>query len=102
MACASCPIACSKVGKIRRGRRKGLVSDVVEYETAAMMGSNLGIGDIREVAYLVKKCDALGLDGMSAGGVIGFAMEAFQKGIITAADTEGCASPSEIPKLNIF
>lgn len=89
VACASCPIACSKIGIIRRGRRKGLVSDIVEYETAAMMGSNLGISDIREVAYLVKKCDALGLDGMSSGGVIGFAMEAFQKGIITTADTEG-------------
>ncbi len=89
VACAGCPIACGKVGRIRRGRHKGLVSDVVEYETAAMMGSNLGIGDVREVAYLVKKCDALGLDGMSAGGVIGFAMEAFKKGIITAADTEG-------------
>lgn len=89
VACASCPIACSKVGIIRRGRHKGLVSDVVEYETAAMMGSNLGISDIREVAYLVKKCDALGLDGMSAGGVIGFAMEAFKKGLITTSDTEG-------------
>ncbi len=89
VACASCPIACSKVGKVRRGRRKGLISDVVEYETAAMMGSNLGISDIREVAYLVKKCDALGLDGMSSGGVIGFAMEAYQKGLITAADSEG-------------
>jgi len=89
VACAGCPIACGKVGRIRRGRHKGLVSDVVEYETAAMMGSNLGISDVREVAYLVKKCDALGLDGMSAGGVIGFAMEAFKKGIITAADTEG-------------
>jgi len=89
VACASCPIACSKVGIVRRGRRKGLVSDIVEYETAAMMGSNLGISDIREVAYLVKKCDALGLDGMSSGGVIGFAMEAFQKGMITTADTEG-------------
>lgn len=89
VACLGCPIACSKVGRIRRGRRKGLVSDVVEYETAAMMGSNLGIGDVREVAYLVKKCDALGLDGMSAGGVIGFAMEAFKKEILTAADTEG-------------
>lgn len=89
VACASCPIACSKIGTIRRGRHRGLVSDVVEYETAAMMGSNLGISDIREVAYLVKKCDALGLDGMSAGGVIGFAMEAFQKGMITTADTEG-------------
>jgi aldehyde:ferredoxin oxidoreductase len=89
VACLGCPIACSKVGRIRRGRRKGLISDVVEYETAAMMGSNLGLGDVREVAYLVKKCDALGLDGISAGGVIGFAMEAFSKGIITIADTGG-------------
>ncbi len=88
-ACAACPIACGKVGSIRRGRHKGLISDVVEYETAAMLGSNLGISDIREVAYLVKKCDALGLDGMSAGGVAGFAIEAFQKGLLNSGDTEG-------------
>ena len=89
VACAGCPIACGKVGSIRRGRHRGLISDVVEYETAAMVGSNLGLGDIREVAYLVKKCDALGLDGMSAGGVAGFAIEAFQKGLINTADTDG-------------
>ncbi len=89
VACAGCPIACGKVGIIKRGRRKGLVTDVVEYETAAMVGSNLGIKDIREVSYLVKKCDALGLDGMSAGGVIGFAIEAFQNGLITAEQTGG-------------
>ncbi|MGM0689130.1 MAG: aldehyde ferredoxin oxidoreductase family protein [Bacillota bacterium] len=88
-ACAGCPIACGKIGSIRRGRHRGLISDVVEYETAAMVGSNLGIGDIREVAYLVKKCDALGLDGMSAGGVVGFAIEAFQKGLINRTDTDG-------------
>lgn len=89
VACAGCPIACGKVGIIKRGRRKGLVTDVVEYETAAMVGSNLGIKDVREVSYLVKKCDALGLDGMSAGGVIGFAIEAFQNGLITADQTGG-------------
>ena len=89
VACAGCPIACGKVGIIRRGKRRGLVTDVVEYETASMIGSNLGISDIREVAYLVKKCDALGLDGMSAGGVAGFAIEAFQKGLLTAEDTAG-------------
>ncbi len=88
-ACAGCPIACGKVGLIKRGKHKGLTTDVVEYETAAMIGSNLGISDIREVAYLVKRCDALGLDGMSAGGVIGFAFEAFEKGLITAEDTGG-------------
>jgi len=89
VACAGCPIACGKVGIIKRGKRKGLVTDVVEYETASMMGSNLGLSDIREVAYLVKKCDALGLDGMSAGGMVGFAIEAFQKGVITQHDTGG-------------
>ncbi len=89
VACAGCPIACGKVGLIKTGRHKQMVSDIVEYETAAMVGSNLGIGNVREVAYLVKKCDALGLDGMSAGGVAGFAIEAYQKGLITAADTGG-------------
>lgn len=89
VACAGCPIACGKIGLIRRGRHKGLLTDVVEYETASMIGSNLGLGDIREVAYLVKRCDALGLDGMSAGGVIGFAIEVFAKGLITAEDTGG-------------
>jgi aldehyde:ferredoxin oxidoreductase len=89
VACAGCPIACGKVGLIKTGRHKGLVSDVVEYETASMIGSNLGISNIREVAYLVKKCDSLGLDGMSAGGVAGFAIEAFQKGLITEKETGG-------------
>lgn len=89
VACAGCPIACGKVGLVKTGRHKGLVSDVVEYETASMIGSNLGLSNIREVAYLVKKCDALGLDGMSAGGVAGFAIEAFQKGLITTGETGG-------------
>ena len=89
VACAGCPIACGKVGLIKTGRHKNLVSDIVEYETASMVGSNLGISNVREVAYLVKKCDALGLDGMSAGGVAGFAIEAYQKGLITSADTGG-------------
>lgn len=89
VACAGCPIACGKVGLIKTGPHKGLVSDVVEYETASMIGSNLGLSNIRDVAYLVKKCDALGLDGMSAGGVAGFAIEAFAKGFLTTKDTGG-------------
>ena len=88
-ACHSCPIRCSKVGVIRRGKRRGTVSDIVEYETAALMGTNLGIQDIREVAYLLYKCDALGLDGMSGGSVIGFAMDCFANGILDPADCDG-------------
>ncbi len=81
-ACMGCPIRCSKVGAVRTGRYAGTITDIVEYESAALIGSNLGISDIRAVAHLVKLCDRLGLDSMSTGGVVAFAMEAAQKGLI--------------------
>ncbi|MBF0201647.1 MAG: aldehyde ferredoxin oxidoreductase family protein [Desulfamplus sp.] len=81
-ACLGCPIRCSKMGAVRLGRYKGIVTDIVEYESAALMGSNLDISDIRAVAHLVKLCDRLGMDSMSAGGIIGFAMESFEKGLL--------------------
>ncbi|UMZ74559.1 aldehyde ferredoxin oxidoreductase family protein [Natranaerofaba carboxydovora] len=87
--CASCPIACSKQGVIREGKRKGTKSDIVEYETSALMGANLGLTDVKELTYLVYLCDALGLDGMSMGGVLGFAMECYEKGIMKAEDFDG-------------
>ncbi|MGI9861630.1 aldehyde ferredoxin oxidoreductase family protein [Moorella naiadis] len=84
-ACLSCPIACGKIGVIRRGGYTGTITDVVEYETAAMLGANLGIANTEAVAYLARRCDALGLDGMSAGGVIGFVMEAAGRGQLDAS-----------------
>ena len=81
-ACMGCPIGCARIGAVRTGKYKGFVSDIVEYESAALMGSNLGITDVRAVALLVKLCDRLGLDTMSCGSIIGFAMEACQKGLI--------------------
>lgn len=83
-ACMGCPIRCSKIGAVRTGKYKGIVTDIVEYESAALMGSNLDISDIRAVAHLVKLCDLLGLDSMSTGALIGFAMEACEKGLIPA------------------
>ncbi|MFO7753688.1 MAG: aldehyde ferredoxin oxidoreductase family protein [Desulfobacteraceae bacterium] len=85
-ACTGCPIACSKAGAVRTGKFKGTVTDMVEYESVGLMGSNLDISDIRAVAYLVKLCDIYGMDSMSAGSVIGFAMEAAEKGIIDSPE----------------
>ncbi|MEE4362844.1 MAG: aldehyde ferredoxin oxidoreductase family protein [Desulfotignum sp.] len=82
-ACMGCPIGCAKIGAVRTGKYKGMVTDIVEYESAALMGSNLGISDIRGVAHLVKLCDLLGLDVMSSGSLISFAMEACQKGLVS-------------------
>jgi aldehyde:ferredoxin oxidoreductase len=83
-ACQGCPIYCSKIGAIRHGKYAGTVSDIVEYESAGLLGTNLGIEDIRAVTYLTNLCDRLGLDSMSAGGVIGFAMEACERGILSS------------------
>ncbi len=85
-ACFGCPIRCSQMGAVRTGKYAHLITDIVEYESAALIGSNLDIHDIRAVAHLVKLCDEYGIDSMSAGGVIGFAFEATQKGIIKAPD----------------
>ena len=86
-ACMGCPIHCSKIGAVRTGRYKGIVTDIVEYESAGLMGSNLDISDVRAVAHLVKLCDCYGMDSMSTGGVIGFAMEACEKGMIDSPDS---------------
>ncbi|RLB92489.1 MAG: aldehyde ferredoxin oxidoreductase [Deltaproteobacteria bacterium] len=81
-ACMGCPIRCSKIGAVRTGKYKGIITDIIEYESAALMGSNLDISDIRAVAHLVKLCDLYGMDSMSCGNLIGFAMEACEKGLI--------------------
>jgi aldehyde:ferredoxin oxidoreductase len=81
VACSACPVACGKLGRVRTGPYRGTPTDV-EYESAALLGSNLMIGDTRALGYLCYLCDALGLDSMSSGGVIGFAMEAAHRGLI--------------------
>ncbi len=88
-ACTGCPIRCSKVGYLRSGSYRGTVSDIVEYETAAMLGSNLEISDVKALTHLAYLCDTLGLDSMSAGGVIGFAMEAAEKNLLPQQQVSG-------------
>ena len=60
-----------------------------EYESIAAFGSMLAIDDLPAVAYANQRCNLLGLDTISTGGVIAFAMECFENGIITTEDTGG-------------
>ena len=54
----------------------------VDYENIALLGSNIGLGDLKKVAHLNRMCDNYGLDTISMGNVIGFAMEASEKKLI--------------------
>jgi aldehyde:ferredoxin oxidoreductase len=53
------------------------------------MGSNLGIDDIEAVAHANLLCDDLGIDTISAGNVIAWAMECYEKGLLTKKETDG-------------
>jgi len=87
--CFSCAIGCRNITKVRDGPYVGLEGEGPEYETLAMCGSNLGIGDIRVIMKLNEECSDMGLDTISAGNVCGWAMELFERGIITNKDTDG-------------
>lgn len=83
VACYLCPIACGFNLEFTEGAYEGLVTGKgPEYETVGMMGSNLELGDLSAVAKLGCACDELGLDTISAGNVLGFAMECVEKGIL--------------------
>ena len=84
--CFGCPCPCGKYSHMKRYDSQ---VEGPEYETIGMIGSNLGIGDIQAVAEANRLCDDLGIDSISAGGCIAWAMECCQKGLLTKEDTDG-------------
>jgi len=90
VACTGCPIHCMKLGVVRKSQKfLGLIAEGPEYESGVMHGSNLGINDFNGMIHLVEKCDALGLDNIGAGNVMGFAAELVQRGLLTPKDLDG-------------
>ena len=88
-SCYACPIRCKRVV---RSQDPYAIDDNYggpEYETIASLGSYCGVDDLAAVCKGHELCGALGLDTISAGVAIGFAMECFEEGILTLEDTEG-------------
>ncbi len=84
--CFGCPSPCGKYSNMKRYNTQ---VEGPEYETIGLMGSNLGIGDIQAVAEANRLADDMGIDSISAGSCIGWAMECYEKGLLTKADTDG-------------
>lgn len=90
--CYACVSTCSHMCKTNiewAGRSEETLIEGPEYESLVMLGPNLGISDPAVIMKGTDLCDKLGLDSISTGGVIGFAMECFEKGLITLEDTGG-------------
>lgn len=84
--CFGCPCPCGKYSNLKR---YGTQVEGPEYETIGMLGSNVGLADIQDVAQANLLCDDLGMDSISAGACVAWAMECYEKGILTKADTDG-------------
>jgi aldehyde:ferredoxin oxidoreductase len=85
--CSSgCPVKCSKIFSVKDGAWAGALSEGPDYETIYAFGSCCGIYDLSTVIQADSLCDRWGLDTISAGVSIGFAMECIEKGIIDPAE----------------
>jgi aldehyde:ferredoxin oxidoreductase len=87
--CADCSVGCSQVKMAKEGPYAGFLSEGPEFETVYALGSNLGIDYIPAIIAGDRLCDEYGIDTVSAGVTIGFAMELYEKSIITDKDTDG-------------
>jgi aldehyde:ferredoxin oxidoreductase len=88
-ACFGCWIGCGKYSKATVAGKPETYQEGPEYETIALIGGACAMDNIHHVAYANHLCDELGVDTMSCGSVIAFAMECYEKGIITTDDLEG-------------
>jgi len=75
--CPNCNMICGNTILDSEGRESEL-----DYENVTMLGSNIGLGDLKQVGTLNRMCDELGLDTIGAGSAIGFAMECAEKGLV--------------------
>ncbi len=85
IACAQCPIACEQVSVAKTGPWKGAMTGI-EYECLFANGPNLGINDMNAVIKLIDIADEGGMDAMSSGVTISWAMESFERGVFTKED----------------
>jgi len=88
-ACMGCGLACGSYSRVKKGAFKGAVTEGPEYETIGLSGSNCGIKNMEAIVKFSEECDRLGLDTMSAGSATAFAMDLYEKKILTKKDTGG-------------
>ena len=87
--CYACPINCKRVVKTGEPYNVDPAYGGPEYETIGSLGSCCGIGDLAAVAKGSERCNALGLDTIGVGAAIAFAMECYERGLISKEDTGG-------------
>jgi aldehyde:ferredoxin oxidoreductase len=87
--CFACPVRCKKRVKFDEPYPVDPDYGGPEYETVAALGSDCGVDNLKAVVKGAELCNAYSLDTISTGGVIAFAMECFERGLLSTRDTGG-------------
>ncbi|UCF10656.1 MAG: aldehyde ferredoxin oxidoreductase family protein, partial [Candidatus Bipolaricaulota bacterium] len=87
--CFACPIRCKRVVQADGEYTVDSTYGGPEYESLASLGSICGVDHLEAVCYANQLCNAYGLDTISTGVTIGWAMECFERGLLTTEDTAG-------------
>ncbi len=88
-ACFGCPMCCSNICLVKNGKYAGTVTEGPEYESCAMLGSNIGVDKFDAILAANNLCDELGIDTISTGNIVGAVIEGYEKGIISLEDLDG-------------
>ncbi len=87
--CFACPIRCKRAVQLEGPLPVDIRYGGPEYETLAAFGSNCGIDNVEALMKANEICARYGIDTISAGVAVSFAMECYERGILTTADTGG-------------
>ena len=87
--CQLCHIGCGTVLQVKEGPYATEPIEGPEYETLYSFGGEIGNTDLGMIIEANRICDDYGVDTMSAGCTVGFAMELYEKGILTKEDLDG-------------
>ena len=89
-SCFACPVRCKRVVEVQEGPYPvDPIYGGPEYESIGSLGSSCGVSDLAAVARANQLCNAYGLDTISCGVTIAWAMECFERGLLTTEDTGG-------------
>lgn len=88
IGCNSCAMRCEHTIVVPEGPFKG-VTTRMEYESLWALGPNCGIDRLDAISKAMDLCNQYGMDSISAGCVVGFAMDLYEHGILTNQDTGG-------------
>lgn len=79
LACPHCFMACGKISEVKEGKHQGLRIMGPEYETIYAFGGLCMVKSIEDIIYLNDICDRMGMDTITAGNLVAFAIEASRK-----------------------